>query len=98
MKYLRLFAFCGIFATLAFGAKTTDSSKKDKKKGPVVDLGTLNIEGETRQPNLQYIEGPAVKDRILKKVFTNSIRDIETRLLAPATSKDFPELKGNFKK
>ena len=64
-----------------------------KKKGTVVDLGTLNIEGEARQPNLQYIEGPAVKDKILKKVFNNSVRNIETELLSPATEAEFPELK-----
>ena len=74
------------------------NSKSNAKKGPVVDLGTLDIEGEARQPNLQFIEGPAVKDQVLKKIFSNSVKKIETQLLTPLTINDFPNLKGKLKK
>lgn len=92
MKKLIVFFY---LVPAVFFAQTQKPQKG--KKGPVVDLGTLDIEGEARQPNLQYIEGPAIRDQILKKIFNNSVRKIETELLTPAKLEDFPDLKGKLK-
>lgn len=86
MKFFNILVllFLSSFTTLAMATEA---------KGPVVDLGTLDIEGESRQPNLQFIEPPAIKHAILQKVFTQSVKNVEATLLNPASSSDLMELK-----
>lgn len=66
-------------------AMAADTGTPKKSKGPVVDLGSLEVEGESRQPNLQIIESQGIKDKAFEEVFNEEIRRIENDLLIPRT-------------
>lgn len=70
-------------SSVAFATEASTTAKK--AKGPVVDLGSLEVEGESRQPNLQIIESQGIKDKAFEEVFAEEIRRIENDLLIPRT-------------
>lgn len=60
-----------------------EEKKSSPKKGPVVNMGSLEVEGEARQPNLQVIESSELRDKALEEVWAGEMQRIEAELLEP---------------
>lgn len=56
----------------------------------VIDLGSLDVHGQVRQPPIQFYQQKSVPKTLLKKMAEGSFVEFEKKLLAPLQKKAQP--------
>ncbi len=74
-----------IFGTVLFLVCFSYIAKAEK----VVDLGQLEIEGELRRPNVQWVDSNKKIKEYIVRIYTEQFRRLEDELLKPMTKPQF---------
>ncbi len=66
----------------------------------VIDLGTLQVEGEVRRPPVQFFVSKKVPDSVIKKTANKSFENLEQELLVevPASPEKKPKKDNRYSK
>lgn len=67
-----------LFLVFIMSASTLHAKDKD-----IIDLGSLEVQGQVRQPSLQVYQQQIVPQNILQKVSEENFEKFEKELLAP---------------
>lgn len=88
MKNLQMYnnAVGGLFILLVAAMLSSATIAKAEK---VVDLGQLEIEGELRRPNVQWVDSNKKIKEYIVRIYTEQFRRLEDELLKPMTKPQF---------